>query len=262
MDRPGIRLELDGHVATLRIDNPARRNALTLAMWRDLAARCDEIAAHPDARVLVIRGAGQVAFSAGADISEFREVRRDQSSTLAYDAAYNAAEAAIAGVPIPTVAAVNGQCFGGGFGIAMACDLRFAVDSARFAVPAAKLGLGYNFDSVRSLVGRLDPATVADILFSARTIEAAEAMQLGIVQSVWASDVFDVQVRAYVETLATNAPLSLRSVKRALIELRKPDAAQDVAAAKAAVAACQDSDDYHEGPRAFMEKRKPEFRGR
>ncbi|MFV0296000.1 MAG: enoyl-CoA hydratase [Hyphomicrobiaceae bacterium] len=257
-----IRFERSGDIVHLTIDQPARRNAMTLAMWRSLASHCAGLAREPDARAVVLKGAGNAAFCAGADISEFGNLRLDDAAVAAYDVAVAEATDSLARLPMPTVALVQGVCFGGGFALAMACDLRLADDKARFRIPAGRLGLGYPFESLRKLVACFGPGPVADLFFTARIVNADEARLQGMVQSVWSTDDFAAQAASRIAAIADNAPLTLRAVKTALCELAKPGAEQNAAAVETAIAACFNSADYREGQQAFMEKRQPRFRGR
>ncbi|MEC5291170.1 enoyl-CoA hydratase [Aurantimonas sp. C2-6-R+9] len=260
MENATIHYERDGHVARLVIDQERRRNAVNLAMWRLIPDLLRQAAADPDVRLVVVTGAGSAAFSAGADISEFAELRATSSGVEAYEAAVTAALDAVLGCPKPTVAAVRGVCFGGGMEIALCCDLRFADANARFRMPGAQLGLGYAYSAVRLVADRLGAAATADILFTGREIGAAEAARLGIAQSVSAAETFDGDVAAVVARIAGNAPLTLLAAKRALIDLARPDHLRDRAAVDALVAACFASEDYAEGRAAFREKREPLFR--
>lgn len=251
----------DGAVARLTIDHVARRNAMTFDMWKELANNCRQIASDSGVRAVVLTGAGDQAFCAGADISQFGDMRSSEGAVGAYDDAVAEASRALASLEKPTVALVEGVCFGGGMGLAMACDVRLAASTAQFRIPAARLGLGYPFESLRSLVHKLGPAAVADIFFSARILGADEAQSLGIVQAVWPVDTFRRSADDYVRQVASNAPLTLAAVKRALIELGNPPGETDVAAVDDMVKACFASADYREGQIAFKEKREPRFKG-
>jgi enoyl-CoA hydratase len=248
-------------VAHVRFNNPARHNAMSLAMWEGLAETCARLAEDGAVRVVVLSGAGGRAFVSGADISEFGESRTGAAASASSNAAVSRAEAALAALPVPSLAAIRGYCIGGGLGIALRCDLRLCSEGSRFAVPAARLGLGYGPDGVKALADVVGPAATADILFTARQIGADEALRLGLVGAVLADDALDAAVDEKVGRIAGNAPLTLRAVKAALQELRRPEGERDPQRVEALVAACFDSADYREGQAAFAEKRKPEFRG-
>lgn len=250
-----------GGVAHLRFNNPDRLNAMSLAMWEGLGDTCAALAEDGDVRIVVLSGAGGRAFVSGADISEFGEARTGAEAAARYNAAVARAEAALAALPMPSLAAIRGYCIGGGLGIALRCDLRLCTEGARFAIPAAKLGLGYGPDGVEALARVVGPSVAADMLFSARQIGAEAAQRAGLVNQVLAGDEFDAAVEQTAGRIAGNAPLTLRAVKAALQDLRRPEAERDPARVQALVAACFDSADYREGQAAFAEKRRPEFRG-
>lgn len=257
---PTIHLETAGRVARLTIDNPARRNAMTLEMWQRLADLVSDAANNPDTRVVVLTGAGERAFCAGADISQFSENRRG-GLAAAYDTAVACAQAALASAAKPTVAIVRGACHGGGVGLALCCDIRLASPDAHFRIPAARLGLGYALPNVELVVHHLGLSSAADLLFSARRVDATEALRMGIATKLLSADNPVADAEAYVETIAKNAPLTLLGVKAALVELAKPETKRDEARVHALVAACMASADYAEGQAAFRDKRDPEFNG-
>lgn len=256
-----VGLDVSGGIARLTLDQPRRLNAMTLEMWRSLPERIGRAVADPAVRVLLVRGAGERAFSAGADISEFGTVRADAAQAAAYEEAVSAATEALLNAPVPTVAAIRGICFGGGLELALCCDLRLSDDGARFRMPGARLGLGYGFPLVRLVVQRMGAAAAADLLFSARIVTADEAASLGIVQRVAAASAFDGAVEDYIGLIAGNAPLTLRAAKRALLEALRTDGPADVEAVDALVARCFASADYAEGRAAFAQKREPGFKG-
>lgn len=249
---------IEGHVATLVLDNESKYNAMTLSMWRELASLLERLRADSSVRVLLLRGQGEKAFVSGADISEFEQQRSGNEAVAAYDQAVDAAQTALAEFPRPVIAAISGICFGGGLGLALSCDLRYCSAGSRFRMPAARLGLGYAWRGMKALVGALGPMNAAEAFYTARIYDAPAAQALGIVQSVH-EDVF-----AYAQQtallIAGNAPLTLAAAKQALIGLRD-EARADVSAIDAAVKACFASEDYAEGRRAFAEKRAPLFRG-
>lgn len=258
---PALAYAAERGIATITIDNPGRHNAMTLEMWQALPALTAQADADAAVRAIVLTGSGERAFCAGADISQFGEARGSEAAVGEYDRAVAAGDAALARAAKPTVAVVRGVCFGGGLGLAMACDLRFAREGARFRFPAARLGLGYGYEGVRTLVRQLGHAVAADILFSARIVASDEAERLGLVNRVWPAESFEAEVAAYLAGVAKNAPLTLMTAKRALAELSREEAERDRQAVAALVAACFRSADYREGQAAFRERREPVFRG-
>lgn len=258
---PAIRYAVANGAATLTIDQPSKMNAMTFEMWSSLPGLVARAAADPAVRVIAVTGAGEKAFCAGADISQFGDKRSSADAVAAYDRAVAEGQAALNNAAKPTVAVIRGICFGGGFGLAMCCDLRIASSDSRFRVPAARLGLGYTFKNLQLLVQKLGPGPVADLFYSARIIDAGEAHQAGVVNSLFDRETFEAEAASYVARIAGNAPLTLKAVKRALIELARPEAERDASAVDALVAACFHSEDYREGQKAFKEKRDPVFKG-
>ena len=246
----------------LIIANEQRRNAVTLAMWQaipEAIARLDE---NEAVRVIIIRGKGEVAFVAGADISEFATHRADAESARAYEATNARAFAAIRNAGKPTIAMIRGFCMGGGIGIAAACDLRLAGDDAVFSVPAARLGVGYPPEAIRDIVNLVGPSRAKLLFFSARRIDHATACEFGLVDRVFPAARLDAETIALATEIAENAPLTLRAAKAAIAAICGDPGAADWAAVRARADACFDSADYTEGRTAFLEKRRPEFTGK
>jgi len=258
---PSIRYAKSNGVATLTISQPAKLNAMTFQMWSGLATGVRRAEEDPEIRVILLRGDGIRAFCAGADISQFGAMRDGADAVAAYEEAVTAGTAALANASKPTVAAVSGICFGGGFGLSMCCDLRVASSDSRYRIPAARLGLGYAFDGVELISKKIGINHTADLLMSARIIDASEASAMGVVNTVFEAVTFEMDVLAYVERISANAPLTLRAVKAALIEILKPAAARNLTNVDALVSACFDSSDYREGREAFAQKRNPVFKG-
>lgn len=262
MTEAAIRYEARDGIARLTLDQPARLNAMTYAMWTELPALVARAEADPAVRLIAVAGAGERAFCAGADISQFGAMRSGEGSVEAYEAAVWAGAAALEQTQKPTIALIRGICFGGGFALALSCDLRLAAADARFRVPAARLGLGYAYAGIATLVRKLGPGTTADIMLSARIVAAEEALRLGVLNGLWSAESFAAEAESYLAGIAGNAPLTLRAIKRALVELARPEPQRDLAGIEALIAACHASADYAEGQAAFREKREPLFRGR
>jgi len=261
MSEPAIVYTIEGAVARLTITQPARLNAITLAMWRSLPGLVARAEADGSARLIVVQGSGARAFSAGADISQFSQQRSAVEAVRDYEAAVAAAMAALANAGKPTIAHIRGLAFGGGLALALCCDLRLAAANARFRIPAARLGLGYAFTGVEALVARVGLDAAADVLLTARILEGQEAERLGLLTKCWTPEAFEAEADAYIAGIAANAPLTLAALKRALIECRKAPAQRDRAGVDALVEACFRSADYREGQAAFREKREPRFAG-
>ena len=263
MDDPKqILVERDGHVARVTINRPERRNAISFAAWQSLAASFDNLAADRDVRVIVLTGAGDRAFCAGNDISEFAEKRSTPEQVEAYNRVMSHAYGVIGGVDQPLVARVRGFAVGGGFELMQLCDLQIASAGARFGMTPARLGLGYGLHDVQLLVDRIGPRAAREMLFTGRLFDAAEAERLGLVTRVVPDENLDAAVDACVAEIAANAPLSIRAIKVAIGEAIKVPSDRDHARCGALAAACNASEDYREGRRAFAEKRVPVFRGR
>lgn len=256
-----IQVERQDGVATLTVCHPERRNAMTLAMWQQLAAALRELEGT-GVRVLVLTGAGSRAFVSGADISEFDQARDGEAAVAGYNQAVAQAQRMLAEFSAPTVALIQGACMGGGIGLALACDLRYASASARFRMPAARLGLGYSLADMRRLVDVVGAASAFELFYTARVLDAEQAERRGLVHERYADDDFARQTQARVRGIAANAPLSLRAAKAAILATMNPPAPARTEAIDALVRQCFDSADYAEGRRAFAEKRDPVFLGR
>jgi enoyl-CoA hydratase len=257
-----IRTEKRGAIGWILFDHPERRNAISVEMWAQLPEAAAALDADPDVRVVVLRGAGDVAFVAGADISQFGERRSDAATAHNYDRQNAAGFLSIARVAKPTIAMIQGFCFGGGVAIALSTDLRYASDDALFAIPAARLGLGYGMAGLETLANTVGFANAKEIMFTARRHTAEEALRIGLVNAVVPKAELEALVVERAEQIASNAPLTVRACKMAVNELPKEPSARDVDSVNAAVRACFDSDDYKEGVAAFLEKRRPRFQGR
>lgn len=247
-------------VATIVINRPARKNAVTQAMWMEIAASVDRLSVDPAVRVIVLRGAGH-DFSAGADIGEFDTLRGDADSARTYEATNSAAFAALRNAALPVIAAIRGFCFGGGFGLAAACDLRIATADAQFAVPAARLGLAYPQDAMTDIVWAAGEQMARYLTYTAGRIDAQAALSAGFLLKIVEADRFETRVDEISRSIAQNAPLSVRASKAAIRAALSHDPAE-VAAAQAAGDATFLSDDYAEGRAAFHGLRTPAFKGR
>jgi enoyl-CoA hydratase/carnithine racemase len=257
-----ILTSVDGAVATLTFNNPERHNAMSFEMWHATADALEGLAADPLVRVVILTGAGGKAFVSGADISKFETERASADAVAAYNAATDRVHTALLNYEKPTIALIRGFCLGGGVNIAVCCDLRIANEAARFAVPAAKLGLGYGYSAIRRLMDLIGPQFVQEILFTARQFDAADALRVGLVNRIVPDPEIIAHVRELAGTIAGNAPMTIRAVKRIVREALKDPKDRDLAACDALVQQCFESADYQEGRRAFMEKRKPIFTGK
>jgi enoyl-CoA hydratase/carnithine racemase len=254
--------EVEEGIGLITFNQPEKRNAMSVDMWYGLEAILDDFEPREDVRAVVLTGAGHHAFVSGADISQFDKQRADASAQLEYDRLTSAGRAKLAAFPKPVIARIRGFCLGGGLGIAMQADLRIAAIDSEFGIPAARLGIAYGFDMVRKLVSLVGPAHARTMLFTGARIDATEAQRIGLVNHVVKDEELSQTVYDLATAIAGNAPLSVRAAKLAVNEAVKSESERDVDAVSAAVAACFDSADYREGRTAFMEKRRPHFRGR
>lgn len=256
-----IRSRTADGVCRIVIDHPRRRNAMSFSMWGALADAVEAANASPDARVLVLSGAGEAAFVSGADISEFGAARSSPEAVARYEIDVTRAQVALMSSPRPTLAAIRGVCMGGGMTLALACDLRYAAADARFRMPAGRLGVGYERGGLKRFADMLGPARTADLFLTARIFDGREAARIGFVQEVFEAADFADAVEERIAQIAANAPLTLSAVKATLRHLTGEAGAPDAAAVDAAVQACFDSADYAEGRAAFAARRPPRFSG-
>ena len=251
----------DGHIGYVIFNNPERRNAVSLEMWEATARILEEFDRDKDVRVVVLTGAGDKAFVSGADISRFEDERANEEAIVRYNQTVERANTAVYDFPKPTIAMIRGYCVGGGVGLALSCDLRICSDDSRFAVPAAKLGLGYPFHGLKKLVDVVGISFAKEIFYTARQFDAEEARVMGLVNRVVPAAELDAYVKNYAQTIGENAPLTIATTKFTIGEVVKDEGKRDLAKSAAMVKQCFESQDYTEGRRAFMEKRKPVFTG-
>lgn len=262
MSEGRVTYSTQGALARLVLDQPARMNAMSFDMWSSLPGLVAQAEADASIRALVLEGAGDKAFCAGADISQFGDKRTGAEATRAYDAAVAAGMAALVDCSKPVIGLIRGICFGGGLMLALCCDIRLVRADARFRLPAARLGLGYGANNIALMLRRLGETATADILLSARIVGAEDALRLRVATSVASVESFEEESAAALARIGSNAPLTLAAIKRGLVELAKPEGARDLAAVTALVERCFASADYREGQAAFREKREPNFTGR
>jgi len=257
-----VKAWIEGPVLHIRFNNPARHNALSVDMWEAVPALLARAAEDDAVRMAVLSGAGEKAFVSGADISQFEDLRAAKEAVKRYEVVAEGALRGIHEFAKPTLACIRGWCIGGGLNVAIACDLRIASSDSVFAIPATRLGLGYRFSAMKNLVDLVGPGNAKDIFFTARRLDAAEALRIGLVNRVVDPEGLPALLDEYVKSIASGAPLTLKAGKGIIREVLKPGADIDRELCRRLTLDCFDSEDYAEGRRAFMEKRKPEFKGK
>jgi enoyl-CoA hydratase len=252
----------DGTVGTIIFNNPERLNAVSREMWEATADTLEAFAADDDVRVVVMTGAGTKAFVSGADISKFESERATQEAITRYNTTSDRLHMVVQNFAKPLIAKIRGYCIGGGVGLAVSCDLRICSDNSRFAVPAAKLGLGYAYGGLKRLVDVVGPAFAKEIFFTAKQFSAREAYEMGLVNRVVPEAELDAFVQDYADTIGNNAPLTVKTAKYTIQQVLEHESTRNTERCAEMVKQCFASNDYIEGRRAFMEKRKPQFTGK
>jgi len=251
---------IDG-VGIVTFNNPEKRNAMSIEMWEGLGAALTELRDDDNVRVVILTGAGDKAFMSGADISQFEKNRHNAQASEEYNRKSDAQRALLANYPKPTIACIRGFCLGGGMQMAMLADIRLAADNSQFGIPAAKLGIAYGYDGLKNLVSLVGPSWARLILYTGMRIDSAEALRIGLVDRVLSDDKLWIETLDVARTISGNAPLAIKAAKITIAQVLKDKDERDMAAIKAIATACMDSEDFREGRQAFMEKRKPQFKG-
>ncbi len=249
-------------VGIITFNNPEKRNAMSLEMWEGFGNALVELRDDPDVRVVIMVGAGDKAFVSGADISQFEKTRHNAEASEEYSRRSAAQRALLADYPKPTIACIRGFCLGGGMQVAMLADIRIASDNSQFGIPAAKLGIAYGYDGLRNLVSLVGPSWARLIMYTGMRIDSAEGLRIGLVDRVMPdADLWNATMEI-ATTISGNAPLAIKAAKITIAQVLKDPEQRDMNAIKEIGTACMDSEDFREGRRAFMEKRKPKFSGR
>jgi enoyl-CoA hydratase len=249
-------------VGVITFNNPEKRNAMSLEMWEGLGSALIELRDNADVRVVIMAGAGDKAFVSGADISQFEKTRQNAQASEEYSKRSAVQRALLADYPKPTIACIRGYCLGGGMQVAMLADIRLAADNSQFGIPAAKLGIAYGYDGLKHLVSLVGPSWARLIMYTGMRIDSAEALRIGLVERVLpGAELWDATMEI-ARTISGNAPLAIKAAKITIAQVLNDESKRDMAAIKAVGTACMDSEDFREGRTAFMEKRKPQFKGK
>jgi enoyl-CoA hydratase len=249
-------------VGIVTFNNPEKRNAMSLDMWEGLGHALTELRDDADVRVVILVGAGDKAFVSGADISQFEATRHNAAASEEYSRRSAAQRALLADYPKPTISCIRGFCLGGGMQVAMLTDIRIAAEDSQFGIPAARLGIAYGYDGLRHLVSLVGPSWARLIMYTGMRIDSKEALRIGLVDRVIANGELWNATMEIARTISGNAPLAIQAAKITIAQVLKDPANRDMEAIKRIGTACMDSEDFREGRRAFMEKRKPHFKGR
>jgi enoyl-CoA hydratase/carnithine racemase len=249
-------------VGVITFNNPAKRNAMSLDMWHGFGRALTELRDDPGVRVVILVGAGDKAFVSGADISQFEKTRHNAAASEEYSKRSAAERALLADYPKPTIACIRGFCLGGGMQVAMLTDIRIAAEHSQFGIPAAKLGIAYGYDGLKNLVSLVGPSWARLLMYTGMRIDSAEAVRIGLVERVVPDAELWSATLDVARTISDNAPLAVQAAKTTIAQVLKDPDKRDMDAIKAVGTACMDSEDFREGRQAFMEKRKPQFRGR
>lgn len=249
-------------VGVITFNNPEKRNAMSLEMWEGLGAALIEMRDDPNVRVVILTGAGDKAFVSGADISQFEKTRHNAAASEEYSKRSEAQRALLASYPKPTIACIRGFCLGGGMQVAMLTDIRIASDTSQFGIPAAKLGIAYGYDGLRHLVSLVGPSWARLIMYTGMRIDSSEALRIGLVDRVLPDAELQDATMEIARTISGNAPLAIKAAKITIAEVLQDESRRDMDAIKKIGMACMDSEDFREGRTAFMEKRKPQFKGK
>ena len=252
---------VDG-VGVVTFNNPEKRNAMSLEMWEGFGQALIELRDNPEVRVVILTGAGDKAFVSGADISQFEKSRHNAEASEEYSRKSAAQRALLADYPKPTIACIRGYCLGGGMQVAMLADIRIAADDSQFGIPAAKLGIAYGYDGLRNLVSLVGPSWARLLMYTGMRIDSKEALRIGLVDRVIPTDELLGETMELATTIATNAPLAVKAAKITIAQVLKDPADRDMDAIRQIGVDCMNSEDFREGRQAFMEKRKPQFKGK
>jgi enoyl-CoA hydratase len=249
-------------VGIVAFNNPEKRNAMSLGMWEGLGLALIELRDNPDVRVVILVGAGDKAFVSGADISQFEKTRHNAEASEEYSKRSAAQRALLADYPKPTIACIRGFCLGGGMQVAMLADIRIAAEDSQFGIPAAKLGIAYGYDGLKHLVSLVGPSWARLLMYTGMRIGSAEGSRIGLVDRVMPDTELWNATLEIARTISGNAPLAIKAAKITIAQVLKDPDDRDMAAIKQIGIDCMDSEDFREGRQAFMEKRKPRFKGR
>ncbi len=249
-------------VGVITFNNPEKRNAMSLDMWEGLGHALIELRDDPTVRVVILVGAGDKAFVSGADISQFEKTRHNAQASEEYSRRSAAQRALLADYPKPTIACIRGFCLGGGMQVAMLSDIRIAAENSQFGIPAAKLGIAYGYDGLRHLVSLVGPSWARLMMYTGMRIDSAEALRIGLVDRVVSDGELWNATTEIARTISGNAPLAIKAAKITIAQVLKDPGDRDMDAIQKIGMDCMDSEDFREGRRAFMEKRKPRFTGR
>ena len=252
---------IENGVGYITFNNPEKHNAVSIEMWDALERILDDFRSDNTVRVIVLNGAGGKSFVSGADISKFDKERSSKEAVLSYNKRTQKVYENLETFPKPTIAMINGYCIGGGLNLAVCCDIRICSEKSKFAMPAAKLSLGYPFSSIKRLFDVMGPGMAKHFMFTADKISAKEALTCGLIQKLISEDDIETFVKDYALTISKNAPLTIKAMKQIGVEILKNPDERDHSICEQLASACFDSEDYKEGRRAFMEKRQANFKG-